>query len=242
MQNDSASYALALETSSDHAGVALGRGDEILVVEGFARALLHASGFVPAIASVCDWQGIGARDIKEIFVSCGPGSFTGLRIGVTAARILAWTVNAKVVAVPTLEVIAQNAMELPDPPGSLVVMIDAKRNRVYANFFRRKGDRYIAAAVDAEVDPAELVQRYGIINAAIGAAVGMHEARLTALGIRMITEVAAYPRPEWVYRLGCDRAGQGMFIEPRDLVPSYVRPPEAEERWAARQQAQQKSG
>src|SRR5262245_35991840 len=109
-------FVLAFETSGALGSVALGRGQAVLGVRRFTRPRAHAVEFAPAVDALCREHGVITTSIAFVFVSAGPGSFTGLRIGITAARIMAMAVGARVVALPTLEVIAQNALEAQPRP------------------------------------------------------------------------------------------------------------------------------
>ena len=103
-------YGLAFETSGALGAVALGRGPDVLDVRQFSGPRRHAVEFLPTIDAICRSNAVTASQIERVYVSSGPGSFTGLRIGVTAARMISLANDARIVAVPTLEVIAQNAL------------------------------------------------------------------------------------------------------------------------------------
>lgn len=231
--------ALAIETSSASGSVAVGRGNTILGARRFTQPRAHAAEFLPSIESLCQEHQITPDEFASVFVSAGPGSFTGLRIGITAARTLALAVGAKVVALPTLEVIAQNALALPDPPPHVCVVLDAKRARVYtANFALDSNSgaprRYVALDHPREADPAAYLATQPRDCAVLGEGVLYHRAAVSESGLRVLPEEFFAPRVETVYRLGCERASKGLFVVARDLIPVYIRPPEAEEVWAAR--------
>src|SRR3972149_226432 len=136
-------YGLAFETSCAVGSVAVGRGAEVLGARTLSRPKAHAVEFLPTVKALCEVHGVEPPSIQRVYVSAGPGSFTGLRIGVTAARMIALGVDARVVAVPTLEVIAQNALDTNPPPLHVAVVLDAKRSRVYAAAFVREGGAYV---------------------------------------------------------------------------------------------------
>ena len=290
-------------------------------MQSFAEVGRHAVDFLPAVDAMCRAHGVTPADIGQVFVSAGPGSFTGLRIGITAARMIALAVGARLVGVPTLEVIAQNAADQAEPPGRVVVMIDAKRNRVYAATFvrgevaRAKGSvanrssavgsvsnrsnvgpvsndvgpvsnrssavgsvsnrssavgpasndvgpvsnrsntrvanpsepLYVPEVPDAilppgsvapavEADPARYLADCGADCAVLGEGVAVHRSAVQASGVMVLPERLYPARVRTVYRLGYARAVRGQFADPRSLVPIYVRPPEAEEKWQQRQQ------
>ena len=164
----SAAYGLAFETSGMQGSVALGRGAEILGAQAFTGPRTHAIEFLPAVNALCRLWAVTPSDIRWVYVSAGPGSFTGLRIGITAARIIAFATGARIMAVPTLEGIAQNALEVPDPPERVVVILDAKRSRVYAATFVRRDGRYEPETEPVEADPVTYLAERARIPADAG--------------------------------------------------------------------------
>ncbi|HNQ22988.1 MAG TPA: tRNA (adenosine(37)-N6)-threonylcarbamoyltransferase complex dimerization subunit type 1 TsaB [Phycisphaerae bacterium] len=150
-----AGFALALETSSLWGSVALGCGDEVLRLRALDRPRRHAADLLPVIAGLCQDEGVSPERIEAVYVSAGPGSFTGLRIGFTVARTLALAHGARVLGVPSLTVLAQNALAAEPVPTRVVVMTDAQRGRVYAAFFKLDGERFTATTEPEEVNPAD---------------------------------------------------------------------------------------
>jgi tRNA threonylcarbamoyladenosine biosynthesis protein TsaB len=230
-------FALAFETSSALGSVALGRGPEILGVRQFTKPRAHAVEFAPTIDSLCRDHGADPKAIGSLFVSAGPGSFTGLRIGITAARTVALAVGANIVALPTLEVIAQNALEAQPRPARVAVVLDAKRGHVYACAFEFRSGGFEPVEDPREADPSEFLALQPRDCVVLGEGVHYHRPAMEASGLRVLPEVLFPPNVKTVYRLGAERAAQGRFTTPRDLTPVYIRPPEAEEVWIARQGA-----
>ena len=229
-------YAVAFETSSAHGSIALGRDGDIVEVRMFSGPRKHAVEFLPTIDELCKAHGIVPAMIRNVYVSGGPGSFTGLRIGMTAARMIALANGASVAAVPTLEVIAQNASAAPSPPDSVAVILDAKRQHVYAATFIRRDDHYETMAEAAEFEPAQFLGRQDRSCAVLGEGVLYHREAVEACGLAILPESLYPPRAETVFRLGLARARDGRLDDRRKLIPVYVRPPEAEENWEQRQQ------
>ncbi|MDO8629701.1 MAG: tRNA (adenosine(37)-N6)-threonylcarbamoyltransferase complex dimerization subunit type 1 TsaB, partial [Phycisphaerales bacterium] len=226
----------------------LGRGSKVLEAARFSKARAHAAEFLPTIDALCRAHDVEPQRIEWVFVSAGPGSFTGLRIGITAARMIAMAVGARIVAIPTLEVIAQNALDSPNPPDQVAVILDAKRKRVYSATFARqflppykeevRGDRYVALNEPREADPIEYFAKQDRSCAVLGEGVLYHRDAVAESGLAILPESMFPPRAETVYHLGVERAAQGNAVAARDLIPIYIRPPEAEEVWQARHRAQ----
>ena len=104
--------ALAIETSARTGSIAAVDQGLVVAEQQFEHGLQHAAQIIPIIDRLCRGQGghgWAPRDIAELYVSAGPGSFTGLRIGVTLAKTMALASGVKLVAVPTVRVLVDNA-------------------------------------------------------------------------------------------------------------------------------------
>jgi tRNA threonylcarbamoyladenosine biosynthesis protein TsaB len=224
---------LAIETSGRLGSVALGVAGEPIDAAAFSTEANHAVELLPAIERLTARQGWPADSIDQFYVSAGPGSFTGLRIGITVARTLAMAVGAKVVAVPTVDVLACNTQDLPDPPEHLAVVLDAKRKQVYTAVFRLDGGRYRKVVDACVVDPSDLLARTSRPLALLGEGVAYHRSALAAPEVIALDEELNRPRAEVVLRLGWELACSGQFADVKTLVPIYLRRPEAEDLWNA---------
>ena len=125
-------FALAIETSGRVGSVALVRDGQVLAEPTFEHGLKHAAGILPMIDRLCREHGIGPKDLQELYLSIGPGSFTGLRIGVTLAKTMTLTTGVKLLAVPTVEVLAANA---PADAKHVIIVLDAKRDQIFTAAF-----------------------------------------------------------------------------------------------------------
>jgi len=129
-------YALAIETSGRVGSVALVRDGVVLAEPTFEHGLKHAAGILPMIDKLCRDHGVGPGDLAELYLSIGPGSFTGLRIGVTLAKTMTLTTAVKIVAVPTVQALAANA---PADARDIIIVLDAKRDQIFTAAFERRG-------------------------------------------------------------------------------------------------------
>jgi tRNA threonylcarbamoyladenosine biosynthesis protein TsaB len=125
---------LAIETSQAAGSVAVARDDELLLEVPLDLALRSARWLAPSLRQLLGQVAWEPKQVDLVAVTVGPGSFTGLRVGVTTAKSFAYAVEAEVLGVDTLEVIAQRA-----PPAilRLAVAVDAQRGQVVAGRFRR---------------------------------------------------------------------------------------------------------
>lgn len=231
-----AAHNLALETSGRAGSVVLGRGDELLEVVDLPEPKRHTLGLMPAVASVCARHGVTPAKLAEVYVSAGPGSFTGLRVGIATAKMLAEVLGARLVAVPTLEALAQNAGDLADADTTLAVALAVKRETLYAGLFARRASRWTARGEPGLRTWPALLAEAGRPLAILADVLpdGADAALADAPGVRRLPRELAAPRGEAVWRLGRDRARRGDFTDPLALLPLYARPPEAEELWKQR--------
>jgi len=134
---------LAVETSSRIGSVALGLGDRLLGESTFSASLRHSAEIFPAIADLLARSDRTPTDIDHVYISIGPGSFTGLRIAVAAAKSVHLAVSAHIVTVNSLDAIAanvsdaavasmiQNSAAPPFTASRLATVLDAKRSQFY---------------------------------------------------------------------------------------------------------------
>ena len=228
---------LVVETSSRLGGVALAQGGDLKHAAPFQVDRNHAVELLPTIDALCRRMNWSAADLQQIYISIGPGSFTGLRIAVTLARTLALSTGARIVAVPTLQVIAQNGLRVDPPPKYVAALLDAKRKQVYAAAFELRTGRYVQTVEPCVVDPVEFLGGLSQPMCILGEGIAYHQRALEQVPHDRLPEALWPPRIEIVHQLGFERARRGKFEKPRELGPVYLRRPEAEEVWDRKHQA-----
>ena len=139
---------LAVETSSRIGSVAIALGEQILAESAFSGPMRHSAELFPAIRSLLDRFNREPQEIEHIYISVGPGSFTGLRIAVTMAKAMHLANAAKIVAVDTLDVIAANVIGLTTE--HRVSSIEYPASLVRHSFSDGGSIEYIAAVLDAK--------------------------------------------------------------------------------------------
>jgi tRNA threonylcarbamoyladenosine biosynthesis protein TsaB len=132
MPESAPARSLILETSQRLAQVALAEGDQVIAARSLEEARRHARDLAPALHELLAERSWAARSLEAIFVSRGPGSYTGLRVGVMSAKVLAYATGCALLAVDTFAALArQSGAKLVD------VIADAQQERVYAQRFWR---------------------------------------------------------------------------------------------------------
>lgn len=225
---------LAIETSGRVGSVALVDAGTVVAEQQFAHGLQNAARILPIIDDLCRSAGWGPKDLGELYVSIGPGSFTGLRIGVTLVKTLAFVTHARVFAVPTVRVLAHNA---PQGWHHAIIVLDAKRDQIYTARFRNDGGDIV------EEEPAHLASLREVLARSprpvhlIGEGIPYHRQHVPNEAGVIVTDPQTWQaRASVVARIGVEMSRSGTpTTDPLHLVPIYIRLPEAEEKWRASQ-------
>lgn len=220
---------LGLESSAKSASVCLMRSGSILARAFQHTGLTHSRTLLPMVKSLLENSERTMDDVDVIAAAVGPGSFTGLRIGVSAAAGLAWARNLPCAAVSTLEAMAQNLAHLEDTV--IVCAMDARRSQIYNALFLAQGgtlsrlcdDRAISIAETAEELRNEPRPKTIVGDGALLCYNGLREAgvdcRLAPEHLRMQDAVGV---------CRCAETMAGHFLSARQLHPVYLRPSQAE--------------
>lgn len=246
-------WLLAVETSGARGGVALLHGRKLVAAAELPGE--RSGGLLPLVREVLARGGCRAAELAAYCFSRGPGSFTGLRTAATLGRMLAATVGCRVLGVPTLEVIASNALEelaRLDPPANsgvllrpfgehpqgparerhpaVLAMIAAQRGRVYAAAFRPRVDGALEEILPAGVhDPERLLASLEPPLVVLGAGVATCRPACEARGARILDEALWNPTAVQVARIALRRLEADETPSPAESLPLYLRPPECEE-------------
>ena len=156
-------YILLLETATDSCSVALADNTEIIAEKYINQPKAHASLLARYISDILEENNITMADCSAVAVSKGPGSYTGLRVGVSCAKGLCYGASKPLISVCTLATIAQGAIDNNLFAGegnyTIVPMIDARRMEVYTANFNSKGEQLtkVEAKILDETSYAELL-------------------------------------------------------------------------------------
>jgi tRNA threonylcarbamoyladenosine biosynthesis protein TsaB len=222
--------AIAIETSGLLGSIATVADGQVLAEEQFPPNFKHAAGIISVIDQMTRAQGWTPRDVSEVYVSAGPGSFTGLRVGITVAKTLAFALGAKLVAVPSTEVIAHNAYE---GWQNAIIVLDAKRGQIFTARYRNVNGEPIEAEA-AHLDTlATMLARAPRPVQLIGDGIPYHQEAIPTddPGVIVLPKPMWPPRAAIVARIGYRMARAGQFTDADKLTPLYIRRPEAEEKW-----------
>jgi tRNA threonylcarbamoyladenosine biosynthesis protein TsaB len=214
---------LGIETSTAVCSVGLYRDGVPALEQSIQETHIHSEKLLTLIERVVQTSGIELRQLDAIAVSIGPGSFTGLRIGLSTAKGFAYSLDKPIVVVPTFDAIAESGRQWHPDVKFIVVVLDAKKDEWYVGEYRGLDGRVEAVSavavkpLDAVIgglknDPSTLVLTDNVakVRSRAGGAVG-------------VEDVHPYCRGGVVAALGAQRAAAGNFADVRSLEPLYLK-------------------
>jgi tRNA threonylcarbamoyladenosine biosynthesis protein TsaB len=231
MQGDFYMTILAIDTSNTTLGVALIENNQVLGEYITNLKKNHSIRIMPAIERLMKDCDKTPDDLTKIIVAKGPGSYTGVRIGVTVAKTLAWTLNLPLVGISSLEIVASSAGRYFD--GFISPIFDARRGQVYTGLYRFEDgvlqtveQDQLAMLVDWGTRLKKSTQKILFV----GNDLSIHrDAIEELLGSKAVFSSITEnnPRPAELALLGKDKQGEDIH----SFVPNYIRLAEAEAKW-----------
>jgi tRNA threonylcarbamoyladenosine biosynthesis protein TsaB len=220
---------LAVDTTSRAGSLAILRGRELVHEMTGDGSRTHGERLPLDFSRVCEGGGVALNDVELLAVAAGPGSFTGLRVGIAAVQGLAVALDRRVVPVSTLEAVASAA---DDPAPYLGAWVDAQRGEVFAQLFAAAGARETTAASPIVAAPERVIEVWREqvqINAVAfhgDGAVRYADRILAAAGGAVRVASRAAPLAGAIGRIAAAAADRAVL--PHAIVPIYVRRPDAE--------------
>lgn len=223
---------LGIETATAVCAAAVAGGGHVFAESSLEEKYIHAERLMSMVDEVLRGSGRSLAALDAIAVSIGPGSFTGLRIGLSVAKGLAYAAQKPLIAVPTLRAIAERAArECGDSaPPAILPLLDARKDEVYCQLFERHG---------STVRPVE--EEHDVRLAVLAGQLSQREVLITGEAAPRLREfmkaAAGRSRPEAVFAdpdtarcsaavvalIGERMLGEGNIADPRDLEPRYIK-------------------
>lgn len=229
-------FALAIDTSGRKGSLAIGQNGKILQKTAFSGMIRHSAEIFTATKKLLNEADIIPPDIQHVYVTQGPGSYTGLRIGATIAKMYAMANSAKIVSVSTMDVLAENAVDYyGKSPGNgpIITLLDAKRGSFFIAVYRKQEKKWLKTEQDYMISAEQLsskLREYKETVHLIGEGLLYHQNKFTADNINIIPEKYWYPDASRLYHLAHKNALKGDFTNPKLFVPAYLRQPDAIEK------------
>ncbi len=223
MKNGTGKKLIAVETSSSAFSVAACAGGRIaadLRAEGLGRPSTLLADMIQQAAKE---GGFALAETAGFAVSIGPGSFTGLRVGVTTVKTLAWALKKPVLPVSSLEVIAHNAA---GPCEHACIFVDARKNKVYTASFSAGPDGSVnRLSKDLLGLPEEALKKLPPGALIVGDGIRRYQELIRSMegkGFLLAPESAWVPLAVSVCRIALSRWPAGILDDPHPLVPQYL--------------------
>ena len=234
---------LAIDTATMVSSVAVADEKKLAAELTVQTRLTHSETLLPHIEQVLELAGCRKEELTGVAVSLGPGSFTGLRIGLAAAKAIAYGLSVPIIGVPTAEALAWH---YPVPGVAVVPFIDAQKGNVYSAVYSWQGRGF------AEISPVEvysmeealqLCASQAVPVLAVGDMAAKKLAGRTDLpeNLTVSPQHTVMPRAANTAMAGLQRLADGQIDSVMTLEPVYIRRSEAEVLWEKRQAALRQS-
>ena len=225
---------LAFETSAKAASVALHDGAKLLGESYQNTGLTHSQTLMVMAQDLLKQCGFGPKDVTHTAVAAGPGSFTGVRIGVAAAKGFAWGADLPLYGVSTLEAVAKNAGVF---EGIVCPVMDARRSQVYNALFRVENGAYSRVCEDRAVALEDLALELEKLEGPVYLAGDGSTLAKRFLGQRVILppEHLQHQRAAGVALVALEKILSGETGDAEALQPNYLRLSQAEREKLERQ-------
>lgn len=222
---------LILETSGRIGQVALAEDDRVLACKRLDEARRHARDLAPAVRELFAQQSWKPKDVSAVLVSHGPGSYTGLRVGIMSAKTFAYATGCALLAIDTFSAIA---LQAPKEAMLIDVVEDAQQDKVYVQ-------RFVRSTRNEDLHPVtELtIQQFDEVKSRLTSDVwitgpGLRGREAQLANHHFVNSQDWQPRAETLLKIGFDRFSRGERDDLWAVEPLYLRPSAAEEKWRGR--------
>jgi tRNA threonylcarbamoyladenosine biosynthesis protein TsaB len=225
---------LGIETATEQVSVAIGGHEGVIALFEVVRGRRHAEILTPAIEFVCRQADIELAEISVIAVDVGPGLFTGMRVGLAAAKALAHALRVPMIGISSLDLLA-----FPVRHSDRVVasIIDARKGEVFYAFYRQVpgGLQQVAAPTVGRVDElvADLLARSQDVLC-VGDGAQRYRDEILA-GYRCELAELTHPSAAPLVQLAHAKALREQWVNPWEVQPVYLRLPDAQINWSTRE-------
>ena len=239
--------SLTIETSGMTGSVAIGIGEKLVDCQFLSAPLKHSSETLPLINELFKKHKLKPCELKIVYVSAGPGSFTGIRIAATMAKTLAFAVEAKIVAVPSLDVLAINAIKAIEDGieiSNIGVILEAGRGNIFDACYSVDPESYKPETANTSLTPymstihsPTMETPYEFLSKTprplhiLGQGINYHKSELESCSVTILDETYYAPSAENAFECGKLRRDAGLYEDISNFIPIYMRKPEAELKW-----------
>jgi len=226
---------LGIETSTKTGSVAIISERGVIAQYSLNIEVTHSERLMTTVDRVLKDTGIAMKQVDGFAVANGPGSFTGLRIGLSTVKGLSFATSKPVVTVPTLKALAWN---VPYSSFPICPLLDARKNEVYAALYSFNGASLVQTLPEQVITLGKLAAHIKGKTVFTGEGAYLFQAEIDKLfgsSALFAPHSVALPSAAAVAEIGLDLLKKGAPSDPDDLTPMYIRRPEAEIAWERKQ-------
>lgn len=233
---------LAIETATDLAGVALADDTGVLAASADRRGRRHGETVAPFISDVLTRAGVAPAQLDALCVDVGPGLFTGLRVGLSTAKVMGIALSIPVVTMTSLEALALGAARCrtPGAPGlrRVASVVDARRGEVFFQLFAADGASVEEAGPEMRLEPEKLAAELSRLEGpvlCVGDGALRHRVMIEELdGVSVGGDDLAHPDPAVLASVGVERALAGEGLPALEVRAHYLRDADVRINWEQR--------
>ena len=214
---------LAIDTATKWTGLAIHDGRRLIAESGWYSAYNQTVELAPAVLQMLHRSELSAADLSAVALAIGPGSYTGLRIGLGFAKGIALANQLQLIGVPTLDILAS---ALPRSEGTLVIAAEAGRNRVWANIYIWAVGKGWESSEDPTIQTWEQLLEELEGPAAIAGEISPGAKRLIRTAkkqLKPVSPASTTRRAGYLAEIGWNRLRRGWTDDPGELKPVYLR-------------------
>ena len=226
---------IAIETSGRVGSVAIGRGNELIAEIAFSGFMKHSAELFTALEKLLHQADATVDDVEQCYITAGPGSFTGLRIAVTAAKMFYFTQRAQIIAADSMAVVAESASRYTADTGQtsdcIAAILDAKKDLFYAAVFDQIDGNW-KKCLDTDIFTAEQLLDWLKMNkkknvGLLGEGLVYYAEKFNAPFTHLLDESYWSATAAGLFQVGQRMAAEKQFADPFVLTPKYIRGPDA---------------
>jgi tRNA threonylcarbamoyladenosine biosynthesis protein TsaB len=219
---------LSADTSSDKFSIAV--LDKYSIISRFrsTTANRQSSDMLPEIKRLLARSSLDIKDIRLFCIGLGPGSFTGLRIGITIMKSMAFVLKKPLIGIPSIDAIAFNA---PQDTKDICVIIDARQNKLYVRFYKRKNGSLRSSGRIMLLGINEVIAKAGSTELFLGDGIKPYRDSILKAGFSQDSiahEQMWYPAAEAIGKLGINKFKTKGRDNVFTLAPLYIYPKECQ--------------
>lgn len=185
-----------------------------------------SSLIVPTIKRALSALNLPIEKIDYFAAACGPGSFTGIRIGVSVVKGLSWSLGKPVAGISSLDILAQGAL---DKGGVIVPAVDAKRNLIYCAIFRRRKNSLIRSSPYMLIKIEELLKKLPSGSVILGDGIALYQNKILSKGgVVLLDKDYWYPKGHNIIAIAIERIKKKRITASAKLKPVYLYPKECQ--------------